>query len=209
MAVSRLSQSTLQNAFSKYNSIWDGKSAVGSMEAISAITLSASQATVEFNNIPQTYSHLQIRFIARSDFNNATYGCVDSYIEDTTPGSTITNYYSHTLYGNGTSASTLNAAGGFSTAQLTENAIPSSICASYIFGSGIIDILDYTNTNKNITVKTVAGVDLNGATPSATWNSHLGFTSTSWARTVSTSALRLSVDGNWVANSSFTLYGIK
>ena len=55
MSVSRFSKSSLQNGFIKFNEIWDGTTSVGSIEAISSVTLSIAQSTVEFNNIPQTY----------------------------------------------------------------------------------------------------------------------------------------------------------
>jgi hypothetical protein len=40
MAVSRLSQTSLQNAFQKYNTVWDGKSAVGGYESLGTVLFS-------------------------------------------------------------------------------------------------------------------------------------------------------------------------
>jgi hypothetical protein len=62
MSVSRFSQSSIQNGFEKFNSIWDGFSAVGSMDLIQSTTVQNSSTTeIIFSNIPQTYSRLHIR----------------------------------------------------------------------------------------------------------------------------------------------------
>ena len=92
MAVSRLSQSTIQNAFPKYNSAWDGVSAVGSMEAIGAVTLSATQSTITFDNIPQTYSHLQIRA-----FTGNTGSATNSALMYLNSDTSVSNYVNHHL----------------------------------------------------------------------------------------------------------------
>lgn len=202
MAVSRLTQTTLQNGFEKYNQVWDGRSAVGSMEAISAITLSATQSSVEFNNIPGTYSHLQIRVLSQTNRSTAD-NADDVYIrfnEDSTD-----NYSFHRLRGKDT---TVDAAGNATGTGFTSILLPT--CAGItsqtnIFGSIILDILDYTNTNKKKTVRALCGVE-NNAT--ASW---IALASGLWLSSSAITSVRLTpgIGTLFSAYSSFTLYGIK
>ena len=208
MAVSRLSQSTLQNAFPKYNSAWDGVSAVGSMEAISSITLSAARANVEFNNIPQTYTHLQLR---RSCQTNRS-GVSSETILIRFNNDTGSNYKDHYFFGDGAtvysgslSIGTSTAAGATSTTSATGNP----------FAAAIVDILDYTNTNKYKTVRALSGFDNNSS--SANQQGYASITSGLWFKAGSgvtsdaiTSLIMFPEIGTLIsANSVFTLYGIK
>jgi hypothetical protein len=115
MAISRLSDGSLQDGFPKFDSIWDGISAVGSMEPISSIVLTSAQTSIEFNNIPQTYTHLQIRGMSRCTHGN--FGVSGNWIymnNDTT----FANYSGHRWASvNGTSVNAYgeanNSMGGF------------------------------------------------------------------------------------------------
>ena len=155
MAISRLSQNTLQNAFSKYNNIWDGRSAVGSVEAISSITLSASQSRIEFNSIPSTYSHLELRMFVRG---SSTTGSVRLTFNNDTSGGA---YSRHVLYGNGTSALASGASGDSVTAVLGDCSVSSN--TSGIFSPFVAQVLDYASTSKRKTIKCLSGYDANGS----------------------------------------------
>ena len=204
MAVSRLSQSTLQNAFSKYNSVWDGKSAVGSMEAISSITLSAAQSVIEFNNIPQTYTHLQIRYLAK---NTTTTG-TDQTLYAQFNGDTASNYSWHRLYAYNP-GNTVTADNAVSQTQLacgfiiTSQTSPNNL--SNMFSNGIVDILDYANTNKNKTVRALTGDDGN------TVYGAVGIVSGLWFKsgTPAITSISLTTGNSFATYSSFALYGIK
>jgi len=198
MAVSRLTQTTLQNGFEKFNRIWDERSAVGSMEAISAITLSAAQSSVEFNNIPGTYTHLQIRAIGRTNLGGSVLdNVVFQFNSDT--GS---NYTVHHLNGNGSSASAGADTPRNNTIFLRATG---SSATSGNFGLAVCDILDYANTNKFKTIRSLSGYDNNGS-------GELFFWSGLWRNTAAISSISIFENGN-LANisqySSFTLYGIK
>ena len=191
MAVSRLTQTSLQNAFQKYNTIWDGKSAVGSMEAISAVTLSATQSTVEFNNIPQTYTHLHLRIFGA--------GLSAGNIHLNFNGdSTAANYYSHYLEGNGVAA----AAG-----SLAGSSYPWAHCVSSASSSyptvAIVDITDYTNTNKNKIARSIGGSDINGSA------GYSDIMSGGWFSTNAITSILISHTSSYGAYSTFSLYGVK
>ena len=197
MAVSRLSQSTLQNAFSKYNSVWDGVSAVGAMDAINSIILASQQDTIDFLNIPQTYTHLQIRYVAQ---------CVSSAtaVENLAfrfNFDTGANYTRHYLDGNGTSATS-----GSNTGVTQVYALGAQTSGTYpnAFGVGILDILDYTNTNKYKTTRSLSGADFNGT------GSEMQLVSGLWLNTAAITSINIrALDGRLAPYSSFSLYGIR
>lgn len=153
MAISRLSQTSAQNAFQKYNSIWDGTSAIGSMETISTVTNASS---IQFASIPQTYTHLQIRALVKT-----TSGSVDNSIIRFNSDSVSGHYYHHYLQGNGTSV-TAGALINSNSSCIITGYTPASGSTS-IFSTMVIDILDYANTNKYKTVKVLSGYDANGS----------------------------------------------
>jgi hypothetical protein len=126
-----------------------------SYESIATVTVgSGGSATVSFTSIPSTYTHLQIRGIARSTQAAADFG-INLYFNAVSTASG--NYSLHLLRGNGTSA----------TAYGASNEFPQSLgsaanATSGVFGAGVWDILDYTNTNKNKVVRILSGYDNNG-----------------------------------------------
>lgn len=190
MAVSRLTQTTLQNGFEKFNRIWDERSAVGSMEAISAVTLSAAQASVEFNNIPGTYSHLQLRIMSLGSAD------VAQSLSAKYNGDTGSNYSSHWIYGDGSNVGAGSTANdsiqyfGFSLFSTNPN-------------SSIVDILDYSNTNKFKTMRCFTGSDRNGS--GSIW-----LFSGSWRNTNAITSITITPNsGSFNTNSAFSLYGIK
>ena len=196
MAVSRLSQSTLQNAFSKYNNVWDGYSAVGSFEAIGTVTLAASQSSITFSNIPQTYSHLQIR-------SNLAINASDN-IQMRINGDSASNYSWHYVFGNGNATSASN---GTSATRIVGTY---ALTATNVFAGVIWDILDYTNTSKYKTTRLLTGIDTNGSGNAGLY-SGLWFKAGSGVTSDAITSLSLSVysGGTFNANSSFSLYGVK
>jgi len=158
---------------------------------------SGGAVSVTFSSIPSTYTHLQIRAIAR-DGNSSQDGFWLRFNGDSTSG----NYYWHELYGNGSSAlayaeapSTVNFAGQ----------IPSSSQASQIMGASIVDILDYSNVNKAKTIRALGGFDGNGS-------GQIGLLSGAWNNgnaAISSILIQNSAGVNFSQYTQFALYGIK
>jgi hypothetical protein len=198
MSVSRFSTSSIQSGFEKFNSIWDGFSAVGAMEPISAITLTGAQSSISFNNIPGTYMHLQIRGIARG--TNGSTGADSGLI--TFNNDLAANYAIHRIWGNGSSASS----DGF--ANINDVSFASLLRSgntANCFGTFVIDVLDYCNTNKFKTMRALNGWDANGS-------GEIWFQSGHWRNTNAISTLRIAAGGsgnNFAANSMFALYGVR
>lgn len=168
----------------------------GSMFPLGVFTLSSAQATVEFTNIPQTYKHLQIRVLSRDD-RAATANSVFYRLN----GDTGSNYAYHSLSGDGGSAGAFAVTSSTFTYGMIQT---SASTTAGRFTVGIIDILDYSNTNKNTTIRTLQGYDDNGG-------GFVRLNSGLWMNTAAVTSFRLYPDGsaNFIANSSFALYGIK
>lgn len=182
--------------YQKYNDFLAGNPAVildkGSMYPLGVFTLASSNsAGITFTNIPQTYTHLQIR-VFTAITTTARLGL--GYNSDTT----YSNYNLHYLYGDGSSASSGYVANsnGVGIAQSGSN-----------FGATIVDILDYRNTNKFKVARSLSGQDRNGS-------GDIIMYSTLWRNTNAITSLTLypyensSGGGTFATNSSFALYGV-
>jgi hypothetical protein len=74
------------------------------------------------------------------------------------------------------------------------------------FSPFVFDILDYTNTNKYKTIRTLSGTNNN----SAGTNSYVRFSSGLWMNTNAiTSVTIYAASGNFAQHSQLALYGIK
>ena len=165
-------------------------------ESIQTVTVGAGgSSTVTFTSIPSTYSHLQIRAISKDSRGFANTGFNIRLNSDSS-----SNYSVHNLEGDGGGSA---VAGG--SANVTQIGIGNSSGGTNanIFGAQIIDILDYANTNKYKTVKTLGGHDQNGS-------GFIGLYSGNWRSTSAvTSITIIPLVANIQQYSSFALYGIK
>jgi hypothetical protein len=158
-----------------------------SYESIATVTIGAGGAsTASFSSIPSTYQHLQIRILAKT----GDAGAFGAAIMSINGGAGEAR---HDLYGTGSATGTSGVSGGLyvylgGTAQ---------------FGVGVVDILDYLDTNKTKTSRALSGVDNNGSGAVAL-ESGLETTQTAISSLTFTSN-----SGNFAQYSSFALYGIK
>jgi len=185
--------STRANASARGYGMFGGAAAeTNSYESIASVTLGSDTNAITFSSIPSTYKHLQIRGIVRSTYPGST----ESGLKMQFNGSNLTD--AHGLYGSGSSASAFNQIYYFAYA-------PANNSLANVYGGLVIDILDYANTNKNKTVRTLAGRDENGAgsvmLTSAFQNSTSAITSVSISEYDGSFALK--------AGSTLALYGIK
>jgi hypothetical protein len=175
-----------------------------SYESIATVTVgSGGSATVSFTSIPATYTHLQIRGISRST-NGSTNG-ISTYVRFNSDSASNYSYHGLTTY-QGASAA-VEAFGGANSTFALSGTMPNSGLLSNMFDATVIDILDYANTNKYKTIRSLSGYDMNGAT---TGYNYLGLYSSNWRSTSAISTITLSGASNDFAQySSFALYGIK
>jgi hypothetical protein len=162
------------------------------MEPIASTLVGAGGvSTIIFNDIPQTYKHLQVRTMC---LTSASATDVKAQFN----GDTGSNYALHLFWGNGSAAS----AGAYTAQTYAVAGITSITTANP--ASGVIDILDYANTNKYTTVRTLSGSDTNGV------GGFIFFESGVWMNTTAITSLILApYSGTFNQYSRFSLYGIK
>ena len=184
---------------STYTQSWvGGEPDFGAFESIGTLTLSSSVSLLSFANLPQTYKHLQLRVMGKTDraLNR------DSFRIQFNSDATTSNYRTHFVLGDGASAAGADEGG---TAGGVHYRLTGNSGATNIFGVSIVDILDYTNTNKYKTTRTLGGEDVNGT------GGEIYLGSSVWmSSTAITSFLVVPNTGtNFMQYSKFALYGIK
>jgi hypothetical protein len=174
----------------------------GAMFPLQVITVgSAGASSVTFTNIPNTYTHLQIRGIMRD--SRATFGNSGGYLQFN--GDTGSNYSAHQFFGDGSSLVTY---GLVNQTNMGFGAGAGNGAPTNTFGAIIIDILDYANTNKNKTIRILDGVDINGTV--AGYGGVMEFASGSWRNTSAVTSIKITPnDPNYRQYTSFALYGVK
>lgn len=153
-------------------------------ESIATVTVGAGGATsISFSSIPSTYKHLQLRCYAvvgsGTNFNMR-------YNSDTGA-----NYAYHQIYGTGATVGTGNSASITNIPFMYQGGV----------GATIVDILDYSSSNKNKTSRSLDGYDANGSGSIAFWSGL-------WMSTSAINSLTIQ-GGTFNQNSVFALYGIK
>lgn len=178
-----------------YASQITGHLVTGSFDSIATVSPTSS-ATVTFSSIPSTYKHLQIRILASvAQTVNPPFNWLVTF-----NGDSAANYSRHRLQGDGSSASSY----GIGSQNYFE--------LSYINGSlttmnaAVVDILDYQNTNKYKTTKSLSGYDANGS-------GFIVLNSGSWQSTSAITSISITQNsggtGLYAPNTSFALYGIR
>ena len=149
-----------------------------------AVVGSGGSPSITFTSIPATYTHLQLRSFALSS----------STASSATMTINSSNGISHWLSGNGASVS--------ADKDLTKMYLPLVQGSTTSGFGGVTDFLDYANTNKYKTVRTLGGFDANGS-------GFVNLTSNLWQSTSAITSITLTAVGNFNQYSHFALYGIK
>lgn len=199
MAITKLSNSGIKTGQLKYDSLLAGNDAYYPADFFSIATTtvgSGGTSSVTFSSIPQTYKHLQLRIFAQaSSSGTGIENCVWSINGD----GTSTNYANHYIMAQGTGVYPNSSDSSSGYGQYLAR-IPQGTSNRPWTGM-VIDILDYTNTNKNKVFRNQCGWDANGG------ENYLEFRSMVW---LSTSAITsIKIDSSWGQYSSLALYGIK
>ena len=168
------------------------------------IVPSGGQASITFASIPQTYTHLHIRGIqkATNSYNQGMSLYLNVGASNTIDSGN--NYENHQTAGNG-NGSGVGSAGSTGQSKIGAQSVAGDGNSSdnYMFGSSVIDILDYTNTNKYKVVRIFAGVDMN------TTGGGVCLASGLWLSTSAINTIQFTTEGNFQQYSSFSIYGVK
>lgn len=189
-----LSRSSL-TTFEKYSSMLAGNTAFdpSSDFLLEEIVLSSSAASVTFSGLGAytDYKHLQIRQVSRSDA-----AANDTPLIMSINGSELDRR--HVLYGlDGTVVESFSAANGII------SSVPAASQTANIFGASVIDLLDFSSTSKNKTVRAFHG-SAGNATQFVALYSGLEV-----SLSATTSIGFAPSAGNFIAGSRFSLYGSK
>ena len=171
----------------------------GAYDLLETTTLATSASSVTFSGLGSysDYAHLQIRAVVRE--SSGAGGYTNSQL--TLNADTGSNYSWHYLDGQGSSVSSVGY--GSQPNVRLQSFSPGDGSPAGVFGSGVIDILDFNNGSKNSTVRA-----LHGALTST--NKGIFFTSGAWYDTAAVTSISFAIgDNSWVAGSRFSLYGIK
>ena len=165
----------------------------GDYESIATVSVGVGgQATIEFSGIASTYKHLQIRGLVK--------GATGTQLQVRLNSDTTANFSSHNLAGDGASAASTGSANVTFFRQFPYSGLPT---ASNTFGVLVMDILDYADTNKRKTVRTLYGQDSNGS-------GEVGLSSGAWFGTAAVSTVTFFLpSGSFPQYSTLALYGIK
>lgn len=151
---------------------------------------------VTFSSIPQTFTHLQLRAFARG-----TTSFADGLTQYMRLNNDSTSAYAqHSLFGNGSIVSSSALANN--TSIDASQVFADAGATTSVYGVCITDILDYTNTNKNTTIRAFGGWDGNSGRGRVT------LASGHWRNTDAVNRIDILIDGGWVAGSRLDLYGV-
>jgi hypothetical protein len=174
---------------------WQPTSAYDALGTI--IVPSGGLTSITFAGLPQSgYSHLQVRIFARTNRASTRDGIKLRLNSDNG-----TNYAQHNVFADG---STISATGYPSEPEMALDSVSAATASANMFGSIVVDILDYANANKTTTVRSFGGNDGNG-------DGKINFTSNLWNNTAAVNTLYFAPYTGTSFNqySSFALYGVK
>ena len=176
-------------------------------DSISTITVgSGGSSSIEFTSIPATYTHLQIRAIAQT--NRGTYSVDNMFTRFNSD--TASNYAWHYIFGGYTTTPMVEAGSGTSATYMLSIGVSTSVPGTTFTGV-VMDILDYANTNKFKTVRTLNGFDVNGTAGTGSYGGTVCFNSGLWRSTSAVTSITFAPEAgtNFAQYSQFALYGIK
>jgi hypothetical protein len=170
----------------------------GAYDLLETTTLTTSASSITFSGLSaySSYKSLQIRMVVR-DTGGGTYQLFGVRLNSDTASS----YAYHILYGNGSSVDVT-----YGTAQTSMNVgfYADGGATSGAFGAAVIDVLDFSSSSKNTTLRCLSGVHTGGNSRGGSLGSGL------WNNTNAVTDIEvLARSTSFAAGSRFSLIGIK
>jgi len=157
-----------------------------------AVVGAGGLGTINFTNIPQNYTHLQIRATIRSSVTSST----DQSIMFNFNGDTSTSYNVHRIYGSGNASQSFIGLTG-----MFQVGVPTAIELANVYNYSITDIHDYTSGYKGKTITSLGGYSNNTG-------GEIMFSSGYWSGTSPVTSIGLGTANTFVQYSQVALYGI-
>ena len=174
-----------------------GLSSAASYELISTTLISSPTGNFTLSSIPQGYKHLQMRITMRLDGATVTNSAAFDFVNGTQ------TYSQHYLQNSGTSVA---SSGNSSIGIINFPEAPAANGTANVFMASIVDILDYTSTTKNKTVRMLSGYMQDTSYDRIDLRSGAQYDS---ATPITSIRLRPYGAANFVAGSRFSLYGVR
>jgi hypothetical protein len=154
---------------------------------------SGGASTITFSSIPSTYKHLQIRGLVKQTAGSDS----QNYMQFN--GDTASNYSTHAAFGYGTGTGVL------ATASINYMSVMATTSnGTNVFCPIVMDILEYSNTNINKTIRTFSGTEQGAG--GYTW-----LASGNWRSTSAINSITIynNSSNNFTQYTQFALYGVK
>jgi hypothetical protein len=161
---------------------------------ISTVTVGAGGASsINFVNIPQNYTDLNVLLSVRSNTGGAFAGLVIAF-NGSSAGYTLTWLGD----ANGSAVTYVYSAFGYNHIAY----IPASTATANSFGNVTLTMPDYTSSHAK-------AVNVDGANANNATTIYQGFSIGSWSGTAPISSLSFTTGGSFVQYSTATLYGLR
>lgn len=158
-------------------------------------TLTSALNGIALTNIPQNFTHLQLRIVHRAT-GAGNYGYTNIGANNDTYS---TNYAQHAMGADGVS---LTREGNFNIGGIAGLYCPAAGNLANTFAHTIVDILDYRDTTKWKTFRNFHGSDYN----STSVNGHVIMNSGLWRNTAAITTLNV-FNNNFEIGTTLDLYG--
>ena len=185
------------------NSVTANIQVTNSYVSLATANGTGSSTTATISNIPQNYTHLQLRYWSHDTWAPGAIGSVYSLRIN---GSTATNYRTYTNFtGVGPGMTFLDS--GTGQTSLMHMMFGNSNLPANSGGVGVIDFYNYSNTTYKKGGKFMVANPTDGYYTGNYWNLANG--SLQWNDTSAITSLTITADGNFSTNTYFALYGIE
>jgi hypothetical protein len=168
-------------------------------DLIEKVTVATATATVSFATLPTTYKDLKVFISGRSDTNARRIRCYMTINNDTTN----TNYIQYEWYQEDDALGAEMYTSGSETRAI--GVVPALTMEANIFGATEVWLYDYNNTTSHQGVTGWSGCPRQSNSGYDLWQ-----TGNTWSNNSAVTNLSFYLGaGNWIANSTFYLYGQK
>lgn len=173
--------------------------AAGGFDLLETQELASSAASITFSSLDTlaaNYKHLQLRLVGRT-----TWAGDGQALRVQFNGDTGANYSRHYLR----ATNTVSSAGAGSLTYFFTGQFPGTNPAADIFGASVLDILDFSNTSKNTTARSLGGM-VDASIP----HTHIYLDSGAWYNTAAVTSITLfPTNGSLDTDFRISLYGIR
>lgn len=178
-----------------------GGGPVSAYDSLSSITVgSTNVSSISFDNIPSGYQHLQIRYICRSTATGYVTGGATYMRLNNDTGN---NYSFHSLRSSGSSVTSVGQTSSGNNVMYVNGNAGSGSGNTLVYGAAIIDIINYSTSNRSKVIRVLGGEDNNGTTAG-----FIDIDSGAWYSNAPVTSIQIT-NGPFTVNSSFALYGVK